>query len=98
MDGGKTRRRSYRRKPVNGCRLVDLARPQHRCRELRFVGRVREVLGLQTEGASSAVGRAAFAGETAVEEIRRIELDTGLACQNLHHTTGGRFDDPGRER
>src|SRR4051812_38053288 len=68
---------------VDGGRLVGLTGPQNRRREVRVVGGVREVLGLEGEGVALAVGLVANAEEGAVEEVAAVELGAGLVGVHL---------------
>src|ERR1022692_142813 len=63
---------------VDGCRVERLARVEDRGRELRLVGRVREVLGLEGVSSTLPVDVAADAYQRPVEEVTAVELNARL--------------------
>ena len=73
-----------RQKPIHRRRLIHLPRPQHAVREMRMVGRVREMLGFQAQRTAITM-RAPLAGHAAVKEITRLKLHPRLLRQHLHH-------------
>src|SRR5690606_20334856 len=60
-----------------------LARAQDGVRERRLVGRIREVLGFQTEAGAPGVRRTAATRDLALEIVARIELDARLGGAHL---------------
>src|SRR5262249_13823801 len=64
-------------------RVQLLPRPKDRGREVRVVGRVREVLRLQREPVALAVRVAARPVDRPVEEVARVELDPRLRGQEV---------------
>src|SRR5205807_7508567 len=57
-------------------------------RKRGLVGRVGEVLGLQTEPVTLSVGLSAGAEQRAVEAVTGVELDAGLGRGELHDAAG----------
>ena len=57
--------------------------------ELRMVGAVGIVLGLEAEGAASGIGDAFLADEAAVEEVASVELHTWLIGIHVHLDAAG---------
>ena len=53
------------------------------------MGPVGEALGLQAEAPAISVGRAALAGDAALQVIPGVELNAGLGGQNLQLNAGG---------
>src|SRR6266508_2533857 len=83
--------------PVDGGRVVLLARPQHGRREVVMVGRVRVVLGLQRQAVALPVHPAAGADQGAVQEVARVELDARLVGEDLQDPAASRVGQPRRQ-
>jgi len=71
-----------------------LARIEARRGELRAVWRVREVLGLETQALTLAVGDAVAADQLAGQEIAGVKLQPRLGGQQLHRAAGGWIGHP----
>ena len=95
----------------HSCRLLDdppeaehrrrperLAGAEHGRWERRMVGRVREVLGLESDAVASTVRAAAHADERAVEERAGVELQPRLGGQHLERSSACRLQHMGCER
>src|SRR5215213_5561525 len=89
--------RSVGGEPVDRSGVVALAGAQHGRREVGVVGRVRVVLGLQSQAVALAVGAAAGPDQGAVEEVARVELDAGLVGEDLQYPPAARVLQPGRQ-
>src|SRR5215211_389941 len=87
--------RSVGGEPVDGGGLVPLAGRQHGRREVRVVGRVRVVLGLQGEPVALPVHPAAGADQRPVQEVAGVELDARLVGDDLQDPAAPGLDDPG---
>src|SRR5689334_17364911 len=61
-----------------------------------MIGRIREVLGLQTKSRTVSVNLAAFAGDASVKEVAGIELNARLVGYDLENATAGRLINFGR--
>src|SRR3982074_1389952 len=79
---------SPRGKSIQRGVTIGLPGIEPRRRIVRTVWRVGIGLRLQAQRVILAVNAAIFSGHGPIEEIARIELDTGLICQN--------FEDPAR--
>ena len=66
------------RKPIDGPRGVGLVRLKDGGREIRLVGRIREVLGLEGKACVLWIAHAPLARKRAVEEVSGVKLKTGL--------------------
>src|SRR5206468_657027 len=52
--------------------------------EVRMIRRIGEVLRFQRQGGAELVN-AAHAVNGSVQKVARVELNTGLVCEDLHH-------------
>src|SRR5580698_701201 len=68
---------------------------QNRSREVRVIWGIRIMLSFKAQAKVFLVGMALFSDDGAVEEISRVELDSGLGGGNFHHAAAGRFVDAG---
>src|ERR1700722_1761450 len=59
--------------------------------EIRVIGRIREMLGLQRQASAEFVGPAALSHALAVEEVSAIKLHARLGGGNLQHAAGLRL-------
>src|SRR5579862_9420413 len=82
---------------VDSCLMIYLTRLELGRGELGLVRRIRIVLSLQAEAVVLVVDLAALANIRAVQEVARIELQTGLVGPDFHDAAGPRARDPGGE-
>src|SRR4029453_8849765 len=74
-----------------------LARAQHRAREMRMVGRIGVVRGLQAKCAAPLIEMAALADvarRDALEVVAPIEHQARLGTEHFHDAAGHRFVQP----
>src|SRR6266705_1099367 len=71
--------------------LVHLARFEDYRRKAGVVRRVGVVLGFHAEAVAEFVNFSPLAGQTAVEEIARVKLQTRLGREHFEDAAGGRL-------
>src|SRR6266545_1378203 len=74
--------------------LVELAGREHGRREVRVVGRVRVVLGLEGEAVALPVHPSAGPHQRPVQEVARVELQARLVGDDLEDAAAARLDHP----
>jgi len=75
------------RKTKDRLRIILLAGPQDRGREIRLIGAVGKVLSFEAESATMDVRLARLSDQPTVQEISAVELHTRLGGVNFQHTT-----------